>query len=204
MANWLGDPRRTGCGDCSVQMMGHRTGSSSLPYGKLARGNVRTDGRTGTKMMERLVRPRPVLQCRTNFKHVCLGKRVRAVWQLRRSRAIFTARRKLASNTRQGHLGEVASVLVLSVFSAGELVRDVVTAVGDCSFRRRFLWGRKSNEFAQPNMNRYHKSVVPKARKIKEWKQWSSTIKEFKEQALLLSDEIGVKKAAGNQLLHDC
>ena len=53
-------------------------------------------------------------------------------------------------------------------------------------------------------MNRYHKSVVPKARKIKEWKQWSSTIKEFKEQALLLSDEIGVKKAAGNQLLHDC
>ena len=63
------------------------------------------------------------------------------VWQLRRSRAIFTARRKLASNTRQGHLGEVASVLVLSVFSAGELVRDVVTAVGDCSFRRRFLWG---------------------------------------------------------------
>ena len=28
--------------------------------------------------------------------------------------------------------------------------------------------------------------------------------KEFKEQALLLSDEIGVKKAAGNQLLHDC
>ena len=89
-----------------------------------------------------------------NFKHVCLGKRVRAVWQLRRSRAIFTARRKLASNTWQGHLGEVASVLVLSVFSAGELVRDVVTAVGDCSFRRRFLWGRKSNEFAQPNMNR--------------------------------------------------
>ena len=28
--------------------------------------------------------------------------------------------------------------------------------------------------------------------------------KEFKEQALLLSDEIGVKKAAGNQLSHDC
>ena len=28
--------------------------------------------------------------------------------------------------------------------------------------------------------------------------------KEFKEQALLLSDEIGVKKAAGNQLLSDC
>ena len=28
--------------------------------------------------------------------------------------------------------------------------------------------------------------------------------KEFKEQALLLSDEIGVKKAAGNQLVHDC
>ena len=27
--------------------------------------------------------------------------------------------------------------------------------------------------------------------------------KEFKEQALLLSDERGVKKAAGNQLLHD-
>ena len=28
--------------------------------------------------------------------------------------------------------------------------------------------------------------------------------KEFKEQALLLSDARGVKKAAGNQLLHDC
>ena len=28
--------------------------------------------------------------------------------------------------------------------------------------------------------------------------------KEFKEQALLLSDEIGVKKAAGDQLLYDC
>ena len=28
--------------------------------------------------------------------------------------------------------------------------------------------------------------------------------KEFKEQALLLSDEIGVKKAAGKQLALDC
>ncbi len=28
--------------------------------------------------------------------------------------------------------------------------------------------------------------------------------KEFKEQTLLLSDEIGMKKAAGNQLSHDC
>ena len=27
--------------------------------------------------------------------------------------------------------------------------------------------------------------------------------KDFKKQALLLSDELGVKKAAGNQLLHD-
>ena len=56
---------------------------------------------------------------------------------------------KLASNMRLRHLAGLRFGQVLPVFSAGKLVRDVVIAVGDCSFRRRFLWGRKSNEFAQ-------------------------------------------------------
>ena len=117
---------------------------------------------------------------------------------------VFAFRQKL-ERTEQLYRGDLTYSSVHGQFrNVGQLDRDVIIAVGDFCLWRRFLWGRKSNEFAQPNMNRYHKSVVPKARKIKEWKQWSSTIKEFKEQALLLSDEIGVKKAAGNQLLHDC
>ncbi len=47
-------------------------------------------------------RPLPVLQCRRIFGTFANSKRVRAVWQLCRSRAIFTARRKLARGNVQG------------------------------------------------------------------------------------------------------
>ena len=49
----------------------------------------------------------------------------------------------------RGILVGLRSASVLSVLSAGKLVRDVIIAVGNCGFRRRFLWGRKSNEFAE-------------------------------------------------------
>ena len=45
-------------------------------------------------------------------------------------------------------------------------------------------------------VNRYHKSADLKTRKNKERGDMVKYNKEFKEQALLLSDEIGVKKAA--------
>ena len=40
-----------------------------------------------------------------------------------------------------GHLGGVRSVLVLPVFSAGKLVRDVVIAVGDVLSLTAFFYG---------------------------------------------------------------
>ena len=53
----------------------------------------------------------------------------------------------------------------------------------------------------------YHKGAVLQSPKNKERETMGKYSKEFKEQALLLPDERGVKKTAeqlGNQLLHDC
>ena len=55
-------------------------------------------------------------------------------------------------------------------------------------------------------LNRYHKSAVPPVLKNKGRETMVKYSKEFKEQARLLSDGLGVKgsRADGNQLLHDC
>ena len=74
--------------------------------------------------------------------------------------------------------------------------------------RRRFLWGRKSNEFAEYElpMNRYHKSADPKTRKIKKGEIWSSTIKNLRNRHCYcrIARREKSRLAAGNQLLHDC
>ena len=146
---------------------------------------------------------RSCLQCRRIFGTFAQGKRVRAVWKLCRSRAIFTARRKQAKGKVQGDEKTLLWRFNLVVrpqpicLSANWLrvVTEGIIAVGNCGFRRHFLWGRKSNEFAEyeasslflptsknRSLNRYHKSADLKTRKIKKGEIWSSTIKNLRNR----------------------
>ena len=85
-----------------------------------------------------------------NFKHVCQGKRVRAGRQLRRSRAIFTARRKLASGPAVGASWWFALCLSFASFACGQAGKGRNYCRWRCFVSGDgFLWGRKSNEFAE-------------------------------------------------------